>query len=934
MLKKLFKSYSAKELKRINPIKEAVLALEGKYKSMSDNELKMMTNTLKQRVKSGASLDDILPDAFANCIEASWRVLGMRHFSVQVLGGIVLHQGRIAEMKTGEGKTLVATLPSYLNALTGKGVHVVTVNDYLAKRDAEQMGKIHRFLGLSVGVIVHELSTAQRREAYMADITYGTNNELGFDYLKDNMVQKKEDLVQRGHNFGIVDEVDSILIDEARTPLIISGPGDKSTELYQMANVFVNTLSMIKVKELDEREDNEHYEADYIVDEKAKTATLTKHGIEKAEKFFGVENLIVAENITLQHHINQAIKAHGTMTLDVDYVVKDGEVIIVDEFTGRLMHGRRYSEGLHQAIEAKEQVVVQRESQTLATITFQNYFRLYKKLSGMTGTALTEEAEFRQIYHLDVVEIPTNQPMIRADYSDAIYKSEDGKFGCIIRQILECHKKGQPVLVGTISIEKSEHLGVLLRKEGVKHEILNAKYHEKEAEIIAQAGRLGAVTIATNMAGRGTDIILGGNAELKAKVELRRLGFDKNIISKATGFASTEDEKVFEARKVYTQLVEQFKEEVKKEAEKVVAVGGLFIIGTERHESRRIDNQLRGRSGRQGDPGESRFFLSFDDSLIRLFGGERMQRTMTTLGFADDEAIENKIVTNAIETAQKRIEARNFEIRKSVLQFDDVMNKQREIIYAQRSKVLNGDDVHAYIVKMLDDVIKRAVSSYLPAEVTPEHWNLQGLRDHFLGWITTEDDFEYSQEVLEELDCDQICNGLKERAQKFYAQNEAAIGLEIMRELERSAVLRNVDEFWVEHIDDMHGLKRGIYLRSYAQYDPVVEYRLEGFEMFDAMIANIQETTIKMLLLISPSRQFVTNVPKDAGNFSGVDELTKFRVAKADAEAQLNAQMNPSPFNFTEEQTSGLPRKSEKIDRNGLCPCGSGKKYKKCCGKN
>ncbi|MDR1354494.1 MAG: preprotein translocase subunit SecA [Oscillospiraceae bacterium] len=879
-LKKIFKSYSAKELKRIEPIKEAVLSLAGKFRDMSDDELKGMTGNLKERAQKGATLDELLPEAFATCVEATDRVLGMRHFPVQILGGIVLHQGRIAEMKTGEGKTLVATLPSYLNAIGGGGVHIVTVNDYLAKRDAEQMGKIHRFLGLNVGVIVHELSTQQRRVAYNADITYGTNNELGFDYLKDNMVQRKEDLVQRAQSFAIVDEVDSILIDEARTPLIISGPGSKSTELYQTVDVFARTLDMIKVKELDEREDNEHFEADYIVDESAKTATLTKHGIEKAEKFFGVENLIEAENITLQHHINQAIKAYGTMTLDVDYVIKEGEIVIVDEFTGRLMQGRRYSEGLHQAIEAKERVTVQRESQTLATITFQNFFRLYKKLAGMTGTALTEESEFRQIYNLDVVQIPPNKPMIRTDHSDAVYKTEAGKYGRVIQQITECNAKGQPVLVGTVSIEKSEQLGKLLRKAGVKHEILNAKQHEKEAEIIAQAGKLGAVTIATNMAGRGTDIILGGNAELRARIELRRLGLSARIIEEATGFANTDDADVMSAREVYTHLVSEFKLEVQEEAKKVVAAGGLFIIGTERHESRRIDNQLRGRAGRQGDPGESRFFLSFDDSLIRLFSGERMQTLMTTLGFADDEAIENKIITNAIEKAQRRMEGRNFEIRKTVLQFDDVMNKQREIIYQQRSLVLQGADIQAYVQKMLDDVVTTVTNTYLTVGTAPEHWNLEGLRNHLLGWVATEEDFSYAPSVLEELEISQVCGELKERIHKLYAEKEAEIGPEFMRELERNALLHTVDSHWVEHIDAMHELKRGIHLRSYAQRDPVVEYRLEGFEMFDGMIANIQEEAVKMLLLARPFRQFGQPYIESMPASSEFDELAKLRAKK------------------------------------------------------
>lgn len=911
ILKKIFKSYSTKELKRIEPLKEKVLALEEDFKKLSDNELKNMTNILKERLANGATLDDILPEAFATCIEASWRVLEMRHFPVQVVGGIVLHQGRIAEMKTGEGKTLVATLPSYLNALAGNGVHIVTVNDYLAKRDAEQMGKIHRFLGLSVGVVTHELNPKERQKAYAADITYGTNNEFGFDYLRDNMVTNKSELVQRGHSFAIVDEVDSILIDEARTPLIISGPGDKSTELYALANSFAETLSYVKVKELDDKEDNDQFDADYIVDEKAKTATLTKSGIEKAEKFFAVDNLIEAENVTLQHHINQAIKAHGTMTRDVDYVVKDGEILIVDEFTGRLMYGRRYSEGLHQAIEAKEGVKVQRESQTLATITFQNYFRLYKKLSGMTGTALTEESEFREIYKLDVIEIPTNKPVIRIDYPDAVYKTESGKFKAVINQIIECHKKGQPVLVGTVSIEKSEHLGMLLRKEGIAHEILNAKYHEKEAEIIAQAGRFGAVTIATNMAGRGTDIILGGNAELKAKIEIKRQGIKPDVINEATGFASTDDKEILAARKLYTELKNKFKAEVQEEAVKVVEAGGLFIIGTERHESRRIDNQLRGRSGRQGDPGESRFFLSFDDSLIRLFSGERMQRMMTTLGFADDEAIENKMVTNAIERAQKGIEGRNFEIRKNVLQYDDVMNKQREIIYAQRAKVLNGEDINKYIMKMMDETIENTVYSYLPSGIEPEHWNLTGLKDYFLGWLTSNEDFKFEQEALEELKNTQIVDELKTRAHDIYTQKEQQFGADIMRELERSSLLRNVDEKWIEHIDAMHELKRGIHLRSYAQRDPVVEYRLEGFEMFDSMIAAIQEDTVKMLLMVRPVKEI---------NLMHAISQTNAAAQEAAKPAQ-NQEENPLNTNI------------KKVGRNDPCPCGSGLKYKNCHGK-
>ena len=740
IMQKIFGTYSERELKRIYPIQKKVLDLEEKYRAMSDEELKACTPALKERLANGETLDDILPDAFAVCREAADRVLGMRHFPVQIIGGIVLHQGRIAEMRTGEGKTLVATLPAYLNALSGEGVHIVTVNDYLAKRDSEWMGKVYRFLGLRVGLIVHGLDNNQRRAAYRCDITYGTNNEFGFDYLRDNMVIYKREQVQRGHYYAIVDEVDSILVDEARTPLIISGQGDKSTDLYQRADKFARTLKCFRVAEKDNKEEQDDVDGDYIVDEKAKTVTLTQSGVEKAEAYFGIENLTDADNMQLQHHINQAIRAHGIMQRDVDYVVKDDEVIIVDEFTGRLMLGRRYNEGLHQAIEAKEGVKVERESKTLATITFQNFFRMYNKLSGMTGTAQTEADEFMEIYKLDVIEIPTNRPIQRHDHADVVYKTEQAKFNAVIEKIIECHKKGQPVLVGTISIEKSELLSKMLARHGVKHEVLNAKYHEKEAEIVAQAGKLGAVTIATNMAGRGTDIMLGGNAEFMAKAELRRAGYEDDVISEATGFADTDDEQINAARKLFTESMAAHKKVIDVEAEKVREAGGLFIIGTERHESRRIDNQLRGRAGRQGDPGETRFFMSLEDDLMRLFGGERIQNMMTMLGAEDDMPIEARILTNSIESAQMKVEARNFGIRKSVLQFDDVMNRQREIIYSQRAKVLDGEDLSSAVRTMVKETIDGTVDRYLVDKEVHDHWNLTGLRDYFLGWLTVEQD--------------------------------------------------------------------------------------------------------------------------------------------------------------------------------------------------
>ena len=909
LIKKLFGSYSERELKRVYPIQQKVLALEETYKAKSDAELKAVTPALKERLANGETLDDILPDAFAVCREASDRVLGMRHFPVQVIGGIILHQGRISEMRTGEGKTLVATLPAYLNALTGKGVHIVTVNDYLAKRDSEWMGKVYRFLGLSVGLIIHGLDTQQRRDAYACDITYGTNNEFGFDYLRDNMVIYKRDKVQRGHNYAIVDEVDSILIDEARTPLIISGQGDKSTDLYERADRFARTLKCYRVAETDSKEEHDDVDGDYIVDEKAKTVTLTASGVTKAEEYFGVENLTDGDNMQLQHHINQAIRAHGIMQRDVDYVVKDGEVIIVDEYTGRLMLGRRYNEGLHQAIEAKEGVKVERESKTLATVTFQNFFRMYDKLAGMTGTAMTEADEFMEIYKLDVIEIPTNKPVQRVDHHDVVYKTEKAKFNAVIENIVECHEKGQPVLVGTISIEKSELLSGMLKRRGIRHEVLNAKYHEKEAEIVAQAGQYGAVTIATNMAGRGTDIMLGGNAEYMAKAQLRKAGYDDEVISEATGFADTDDEQVSEARQMFRELMDQYRAEISVEAEKVRAAGGLFIIGTERHESRRIDNQLRGRAGRQGDPGETRFYMSLEDDLMRLFGGERIQSMMNIIGADDDMPIEAKILTNSIESAQAKVEARNFGIRKNVLQFDDVMNRQREIIYSQRDKVLDGEDISGIIKNMIKETIDSTVDRYLVDKEVHDNWNLEGLRDYFLGWLTTQEDLRYTTEQLGEVTDQQIKDMLGDRAEKIYAAREAQFTPPITREIERVVLLRNVDMKWMQHIDDMEELKRGMHLRGYAQKDPVVEYRIEGFDMFDAMIESIREDTVKMMFTI----RLRTN-----------EEPKREQVAKPAQESRGES----------DGTLENRPRTVKKVGRNDPCPCGSGKKYKKCCGRD
>ena len=902
LLEKIFGNYSQKELKRIDPIVKKVLSLEDKYRAMGEEELKGQTALFRERLAKGETLDDILPEAFAACREACDRVLEMRPYPVQIIGGIILHQGRIAEMKTGEGKTLVETLPAYLNGLSGEGVHIVTVNDYLAKRDSEWMGKVFTYMGLSVGLVIHGVENDDRRAAYACDITYGTNNEFGFDYLRDNMVTYKENRVQRGFSFAIVDEVDSILIDEARTPLIISGRGDKSTDLYQKADRFARTLTAIRVKERDEKEEVDDVTADYIVDEKAHTATITPRGVEKAEKYFNVQNLNDPENMTLLHHINQAIKAHGVMKRDVDYVVKDGQVIIVDEFTGRLMIGRRYNEGLHQAIEAKEGVTVARESKTLATITFQNYFRMYKKLSGMTGTAMTESDEFREIYGLDVVEIPTNKPVIRDDEPDIVYKTEKAKFNAVIEDIAEAHAKGQPVLVGTISIEKSEILSSMLKKRGIAHNVLNAKHHDKEAEIVAQAGTPGAVTIATNMAGRGTDIMLGGNAEFLAKAEMRKLGYDDEMISAATSYFETGAEDILAARQLFSDLNKKYKDEIAPKAEEVRAAGGLYIIGTERHESRRIDNQLRGRAGRQGDPGKTRFFVSLEDDLMRLFGGQKIQSLMDTFKIEDDMPIDAKMISSSIESAQKRVEGRNFEIRKSVLKFDDVMNKQREIIYGQRGKVLDGEDISGYIAQMRRESVEKTVDIYLANDESREDWNLDGLRDYYMGWLLTDGDLRYSREELKGVSKADVTEALMNRMEERYAAREEQFTPEIMRELERVVLLKNVDMKWMDHIDAMSDLKQGIYLRSYAQHDPVVEYRIEGFDMFDQMIEAIREDTVKMLLTVRvqarPQREQVAVPAEYAGDGSVSQTVTK-----------------------------------KKVGRNDPCPCGSGKKYKHCCGK-
>lgn len=903
----LFGSYSKRELAKIEPIKNKVLALDEEYSAMSEETLKGQTKIFKERIANGETVDDILPEALATVREAAWRVLGKKPYPVQIIGAIVLTQGRIAEMKTGEGKTLVACCAAYLNALPGNGVHVVTVNDYLAKYQSEEMGKVFRYLGLTIGCILHELNNDQRREAYSCDITYGTNNEFGFDYLRDNMVIYMKEKVQRGHAFAIVDEVDSILIDEARTPLIISGRGDKSTDLYVKADKFAKSLKAYTVVEMDDKVDQEEASenSDYIIDEKAKTATITRQGVKKAEKYFGVVNLFDADNSTLLHHINQALKANGCMKNDIDYVVKDDQVIIVDEFTGRLMMGRRFNDGLHQAIEAKEGVTVAHESKTLASITFQNYFRLYNKLSGMTGTAITEQEEFKEIYHLDVVEIPTNRPVLRKDHSDVIFKTENGKFKAAIRQIKECHEKGQPVLVGTISIEKSEKLSSMLKREGIKHNVLNAKQHEKEAEIVAQAGQYGAVTIATNMAGRGTDIILGGNAEFLAKADMKKRGMEEEVISEAVSYADTDDETVLEARKVYRELYAKYDAEVKEKAEKVKDAGGLFILGTERHESRRIDNQLRGRSGRQGDVGESRFFLSLEDDLMRLFGGDRITVMMDTLKVEEDMPIEAKMLTRIIESSQKKVEGRNFAIRKNVLNYDDVMSAQREIIYGQREKVLSGEDIHEYTLKMISDMISDTVDQYLIDDNIHDDWNLAGLRDRFMGLFTVSDDFRYTTEELEAVTKDQIKEKLTARALDFYKGREEKLGPDVLRELERVILLKVVDIKWMAHIDDMDELRKGIVLRSYGQKNPVIEYRFEGFEMFDAMVESIREETIRLLFTIQVNNG---QAPQ------------RERVA------------DPMPTGGDDSVKSSPRKNGKKIGRNDPCPCGSGKKYKNCCG--
>ena len=942
---KLFGSFSDKELKRINPLKDKVLALEPEMAKLTDDELKAKTTEFKERLAKGETLDDLLPEAFAVCREADWRVLGMKPYPVQIIGGIVLHRACIAEMQTGEGKTLVATMPTYLNALTGEGVHVVTVNDYLARRDSEWMGKVYRFLGLTVGLVVHGVEAGDRKKAYEADVTYGTNNEFGFDYLRDNMVVYKANMVQRGHAFAIVDEVDSILIDEARTPLIISGKGEDSSVMYKRADDFAKTLKKSVIVELDDKvEAEEQVDGDYVVDEKRKTATLTESGVKKAEAFFHVENLADADNMSLRHYIDGAIKARGVMHRDTDYIVKDGEVIIVDEFTGRLMYGRRFNDGLHQAIEAKEGVTVAAESKTLATVTFQNYFRMYKKLSGMTGTASTEADEFSEIYGLNIVSIPTNKPRARMDLPDSVYKTVNGKYNAVIEQVAECHAKGQPVLVGTVSVEKSEALSKLLKKKGIEHNVLNAKQHEREAEIVAQAGKQGAVTIATNMAGRGTDIMLGGNVTYMAKAALKKelskeltanlaelkdayehekarakangtelptppeAGIDAKLemlMTECDGHAETEDAEILHARQRFEELCEEFAPEVKREAEVVRNAGGLFIIGTERHESRRIDNQLRGRAGRQGDPGASRFFLSLEDDLMRIFGGDRVQSLMDSLGLDEDVPIENKLITNTIESAQKKLEASNFAIRKQVLQYDDVMNQQREIIYKQRQMVLDGEDISGKLHEMMRQAIDDACTNYLNGE-TADDWDFAGLRRHFMNWLCLPTDFNYTTEQLGDLTKEGIADELYKRGMDILAAKEKRYGAKTMRELERICLLRNVDSKWMEHIDNMDQLKQGMGLRGYGQHDPVVEYRIEGFAMFDEMIASIREDAVHMLLTIEirqqnaePKREQIAkpigdNAPGDTG-------------AKA-----------PAPVRVT------------KIGRNDPCPCGSGLKWKKC----
>lgn len=912
LFESVFGTHSSRELKKINPTVAKINALEPEFKALSDEELRGKTDIFKKRLADGETLDDILPEAFATVREASRRVLGMRHFDCQLVGGIVLHQGRIAEMKTGEGKTLVATLPAYLNALTGKGVHIVTVNDYLAQRDSEWMGKIHRFLGLDVGLIVHGLDNDQRRKAYAADITYGTNNEIGFDYLRDNMVIYKENMVQRGQAFAIVDEVDSILIDEARTPLIISGHGEESDEMYQKANAFVRGLRKYVVKEMESKENYDDVDGDYVVDEKNKNAVLTASGVEKAQKAFGIENLADIENVGLQHYINQALKAYGTMKRDIDYVVKDGEVIIVDEFTGRMMFGRRYSNGLHQAIEAKEGVKIENESKTLATITFQNLFRLYKKLSGMTGTALTEEDEFRQIYGLDVIEIPTNRPMIRKDLNDKVYKSEVGKFKAVVEKVKEVHAKGQPVLIGTVTIEKSEILSKLLKREGIEHNVLNAKYHEKEAAIIAQAGREGAVTIATNMAGRGTDITLGGNAEYMAKKQMEKEEFEHEYIVASTSFAETDDEKILEARRRYTELYDNFKKEVDKEAEVVKNAGGLCIIGTERHESRRIDNQLRGRAGRQGDPGESCFYVSFEDDLLRLFAGDRLAMISERFNIPEDQPIEAKLLSNTIENAQKKVESNNFARRKRTLEYDDIINRQRQLIYEQRRLVLDGNDLHDYIAHMVEDIADEAVSQFCNSDKAHE-WNLTAFTEEFPGALLSREIEALSDEDLHNLKEADIKEKLIEKINLGLKVSEQANTPEKMREIERVILLHNVDKNWMDNIDAMDDLRQTVSTLSYANKDPLVEYRFAADEMFEGVVSEIKRDTVRDLLLV---------------RIRTGEEVKRQRVAKESAAGTAEAMKAG-----TEKAKPKVKTAAEKVGRNDPCPCGSGKKYKKCCGR-
>lgn len=923
LLKKVFGSQSSKELKRIAPIVDKIESLESEYRELTDAQLIAKTAEFRQRHEQGETLDDLLPEAFATVREASDRVLGMRHYRVQLIGGIILHQGRIAEMKTGEGKTLVATLPSYLNAIADNGVHIVTVNDYLARRDSEWMGKVHRFLGLTVGLIVHDMKGEERREAYAAGITYGTNNEMGFDYLRDNMAIYKASMVQRGHVFAIVDEVDSILIDEARTPLIISGQGDESTDLYNQVDAFVSRLKRFTVASVDEKEEEaEDLDADYVVDEKARTATLTARGIAKAEQTFNLENLSDIENSTLSHHINQAIKAHGVMKKDIDYVVKDGEVMIVDEFTGRLMQGRRYSQGLHQAIEAKERVTVARESKTLATITFQNYFRMYTKLSGMTGTAMTEEDEFGEIYNLDIVDIPTNKPMKRLDQSDVVYKTDNGKDNAIIEQIVHCHEKGQPVLVGTISIEKSELLSKLLKKQNIQHNVLNAKHHEKEAGIIAQAGKLGAVTIATNMAGRGTDIMLGGNAEYLARTDLAHAGYDEEIISEAMGYSETDNEEILEARKLFNEKMDEHKVNIDKEAQEVKAAGGLFILGTERHESRRIDNQLRGRAGRQGDPGETRFYLALTDDILRLFGSERITKLMDTMGMEEDTPIDQRMLSNAIEQAQKKVESRNFQSRKTVLEYDDVMNRQRELIYSQRQRVLDGEDLKEYYHTMISDLIIQHVDLTLAGGAKIEGpAQLRELLQPFVGQFIKPGENMPAPQDVNDLDRDGLIEHLEEIAFKVYDEKEASFGnkpstdVPIMRDVEQVILLRVVDEYWMEHIDVMQELRQGIGLRAYGQTKPVDEYKREGFDMFDAMVNGIKDEVVRRIFIVQVRR----------GNSLERKSVTKSAVENVGGGG---------------EPQKKKPVRTQKIGRNEPCPCGKQKpdgtpyKYKNCCGRD